>query len=82
MKKQTGVVEKQYQSFDKHDEKYEPEIKEEPDVINDIKLVCNNKYSFSDFKNIRKYSDLSLLSKYYKLLLLYHRLNEFRSLNI
>ena len=40
--------------------------------------MYDSKYSFSDCKNVRKYSDLSLESKYY--IIFHHRLNEFRSL--
>ena len=42
--------------------------------------MYDNKYSFSGYKNVRKHSDLSFTSKYYKLLSFYHRLNEFRNL--
>ena len=42
--------------------------------------MCENKYGFSDYKNFRKYCNLSLESNHYKLLSFYHRLNEFRSL--
>ena len=50
-------------------------------MINDTTIAYDNKYSFSDYKNFRKYSCLSLESKYYKLLSFYHRLNEFKGLN-
>ena len=42
--------------------------------------MYENKYGFSDYKNFRKYCNLSLESNHYKLLSFYHRLNEFRSL--
>ena len=81
---QTSFAEKQYQGIGKlfkPKEIVEPvEIKEEKPEISESKIVCDNKYNFSDYKNVRKYSDLSLESKYYKLLSFYHRLNEFRSL--
>ena len=77
LKKKTKVAEKQYQGlnkFFKPDEKEGPlEIKEEkPEIISDTKIVYDNKYGFSYFKNVKKYSNLSLESKYYKLLSFYH----------
>ena len=41
--------------------------------------MYDSKYSFSDYKNVRKCSDISLEPKYYKLVSFYYRLNEFRS---
>ena len=77
---QTSFAEKQYQGINKlfkPKEIVEPvEIKEEKPEMSESKIACDNKYNFSDYKNVRKYSE----SKYYKLLSLYHRLNEFRSL--
>ena len=60
MKKQTSVAEKKYQDFDKifnHDEKEEPlKIeKKEPLTTAESSLISNNKYSFSEFKNVEKY---------------------------
>ena len=57
LKKQASVAEKQYKSFDKvfnHDEKEEPvKIKrEEPLTFDEWSLFHNNKYSFSEFKNV------------------------------
>ena len=42
--------------------------------------MYDNKYSFSSFKNVRQFSNISLESKYDTFLLFYHLLNEFRSL--
>ena len=86
LKKKTSVAEKQYQGlnqlfkYDKREE--EPVIikKEKPAIISASKLMHDNKYSFSNYKNVRKYIDLSFTTKYHKLLLFYHRLNEFRNL--
>ena len=60
MKKQTSVAEKKYQDFDKifnNDEKEEPlKIeKKEPLTTAESSLISNNKYSFSEFKNVEKY---------------------------
>ena len=69
LKKQTSVAEKQYQSFDKvfnHDKKEEPvKIKKERLLTTDkSSLSYNNKCSFIEFKNIGKYVDDSLVSRY------------------
>ena len=69
LKKQTSVAEKQYQSFDKvfnHDKKEEPvKIKKERPLTTDkSSLFYNNKCSFLEFKNIGKYIDDSLVSRY------------------
>ena len=60
LKKQTSVVEKKYQDFDKifnHDEREEPlKIeKKEPLTTAESSLISKNKYSFSEFKNVEKY---------------------------
>ena len=59
LKKQASIAEKQYQDFDvfNHDEKEEPlKIeKEEPLTTDDLSLFYNNKYTFSEFKNVGKY---------------------------
>ena len=60
LKKQTSVVEKKYQDFDKifnHDEREEPlKIeKKRPLTTAEPSLISNNKYSFSEFKNVEKY---------------------------
>ena len=38
------------------------------------------KYSFSDYRNVRKYYDLSFMTKHDKLSSFYYQLNEFRNL--
>ena len=43
--------------------------------------MYNKIYSFREYRNVRKYYDLSLKSTYYKLLSLFHELNEFRNLS-
>ena len=43
--------------------------------------MCNKIYNFREYRNVRKYYDLSLKSTYYKLLSLFHELNEFRNLS-
>ena len=78
LKAQTSVAEKQYQRLNKlfkQDEKEGPVTikKEKPVIISESKLMHDNKYSFNEYKNVRKYSDLSFTSKYYKLLWFYHR---------
>ena len=55
--------------------------KEKPAIISASKLMYGSKYSFGDYKKVRKYSDLSFTTKYDKLLSFYHRLNEFRKFN-
>ena len=42
--------------------------------------MYDRKYTFSEYANVRKYYDLSLVSKYYILLSFFRRLNEFRNL--
>ena len=69
LKKQTNVAEKQYQDFDKvfnHDEEEEPfKIeKEEPLKTAKSSLMYNSKYSFNELKNVGKYEDESLVSRY------------------
>ena len=85
LKTQTSVAEKQYQGVNKlfkPDEKEQPiTIKKEKQTMADkSKIVCDNKYSFSDYRNIRKYYDLSFITKYNKLSTFYHRLIEFRGI--
>ena len=72
LKTQTSVAEKQYQGVNKlfkPDEKEQPiTIKKEKQTMADkSKIVCDSKYSFSDYRNIRKYYDLSFITKYNKL---------------
>ena len=86
LKNQTSVAENQYQGLNKlfkSDKKEEEPIaikKEKPSIIIESKLMYYSKYSFSDYKNVRKYSELSFMAKYDKLLSFYHRLNRFRNL--
>ena len=84
LKTQTSVAEKQFQGLNKH---FNPENEEKPvtikkkkEIISESQIVYDNKYSFSSFKNVRQYSNISLESKYDMFLLFYHLLNEFRSL--
>ena len=83
LKKQTIVAEKQYKglnNFLKPDEKEVPlTIKKKPTMTDKSKLVYDSKYSFSDYRNIRKYYDLSFMTRHDKLSSFYHRLIEFRS---
>ena len=53
------LLKKQYQNFDKvyHDDG------EEPEIIHKLKLIKNNKYTFSEQINGRKYLDNSFESK-------------------
>ena len=74
-----------YQGLNKHfksGKKEEPLTirKEKPAITDESKLMYGNKYSFSDYRNLRKYYDLSFTAKYYKLLLSCHPLNKFRNL--
>ena len=83
LKKQTSVNEKQYQSFDKifnHDEKEETVTikKKEPLKTDKSSLVYDSKYSFSEYRDVGKYYNLSFTTKYNSLLPFYHWLNEFR----
>ena len=69
LKTQTSVAEKQFQGLNKH---FNPEKEEKPvtikkkkEIISESKIVYyDNKYSFSSFKNVRQYSNISLESKY------------------
>ena len=63
------IVEKQYQEINKTDEKEEPVkiTKVKPEIVHELKLSCVNKYNFSDYKNVRNFSDIS------------HGLNRFRN---
>ena len=71
-KNQTSVAEKQYQGSNKlfrTDEK----ISHKPYLIYGIK------YSFSEYRNFKEYSDLSFMTKYDKLILFYYWLNGFKN---
>ena len=73
LKAQTSFVEKHYQGknkFIKTDEKEEPITirKEKPEVISESKLIYESKVGFSYYKDVRSFSDISFISKYYKLL--------------
>ena len=54
--------------------------KEKPAITAKSKLMYDNKYTFNDYRNVRKYYDLSFKAKYDKSLSFYHRLNKFRNL--
>ena len=41
--------------------------------------MYDSKYSFSEYRNLKKYSDLSSTTKYNRLLSFYHWLNDFRN---
>ena len=43
--------------------------------------MYDSKYSFIDYKNVRKYSEHFFTTTYDKMLSLYHSLNKFRNLN-
>ena len=78
LKKQTSIVEKEYQGLNmlfKSDKKKEERVttkKEKTTIISESKLTYGSRYSFSDNKNVKKYSDLSFTTKYDKLLSFYH----------
>ena len=85
LKAQTSIAENQNQELNKLFKPDEKEkrvtIKKEKTVITgESKLMYDSKYSFSDYKNVRKYYDLCFSTKYDKLLSFYLRLNEFRNL--
>ena len=68
LQRQTNVAEKQYQEFNvvfNHDEKEEPvKIKKEGSLtIDESSIFYNNKYRFSEYKNVDKYLDDSLVSR-------------------
>ena len=84
MKKQTSTAEKQYQGLNnllKPDEKEQTvTIKnEKPEITDKSNLIYDNEYCFSEHRNYKKYSGLSFMTKYYKLLSFCHRLNDFRN---
>ena len=83
LKEQTSVAEKQCQSFDKvinHDEKEKPVKieKERPLTTDELSLFYKNKYSFIEFKNVGKYMDDSIVSRYNYLALFKEQLEEFK----
>ena len=41
--------------------------------------MYDNKYTFSEYRNVRKYSDPSFTTRYDRLLSFYHWLNHFRN---
>ena len=62
------LLKKQYQNFDKvyHGDGEEKSVtikNEEPEIIHKLKLIKNNKYTFSEQRNGRKYLDNSFESK-------------------
>ena len=83
LKAKTSAAEKQYQVLNKifkADEKEELVTikKEKLEITNKSNLMYNSKYSLSEYRNVRKYYDLSLKLKY-KLLSFFDWLNEFRN---
>ena len=69
LKKQTSVAEKLQQSFDKvfnHDEKEKPvQIKKDRPLTTDkLSIFYNNSDSFIELKNVGKYRDDCLVSRY------------------
>ena len=85
LKKQTSVAEKQYQRLNKlfkPDEKEETVTikKEKAEITRKSNLIYDNKYSFSEYGNYKKYSCLPFIKKCDKLFSFYHRLNNFRNL--
>ena len=84
MKKQTSVGEKQYQSFDtifNNEEKEEPVKKQKKTSIttNKSSLVYDSNYSFSEYRNVVKYYNLSFTTKHGRFLSFDHGLKEFRN---
>ena len=71
--KQTNVVENQHQNFDKTvkpDEKEKPPTikKEKLEITGELNVLYDSKHSFSEYRNISRFYDISLDSKYHKLL--------------
>ena len=84
LKAETSVVEKQYQKLNKifeSDDEEEPITikKEKLEIIHEHepKLICNKKYSFSEYGKVAKYMDDSPESEYNRLAKFYNSLNEF-----
>ena len=84
LKAQTSVVEKHDQklnmtfvTFESDDEEEEPVPikKENLGTIHEPKLIYNNKYAFSKYRNVGKYMDDSPDSKYNRLAKFYNQLN-------
>ena len=46
--------------------------KEEPEIADKSNLIYDNKYSFSEYINFKKYSDLSFMRNCDRLLSFYH----------
>ena len=83
-KAQTSVVEKHdqklnmtFMTFESDDEEEEPlSIKKENlGTIHESKIIYNNKYTFSKYRNVRKYMDDFPNSKYNRLAKFYNQLN-------
>ena len=83
LKAQTDIAKRQYQEiedtfeFDKIIKKEKPAFKK----YNRSNLICNCKYSFYEYYNIKNFSSLSLMSKYPILLSFYSDVNKFNNLN-
>ena len=54
--------------------------KEKPVTSSESNLMYDSKYSFSDYRNVRKYYNFFFKSKYDNLLLYKNRLNELKNL--
>ena len=64
LKVQSSFAENHYQGMNKL---FNPKIKEKKtEIMTESKIVYENEYSFSDYKNVRKYSDLSLELSFYR----------------
>ena len=83
LKAQTNIAKKQYQNLDntyKFDEiikKGKPKFRK----YNRSNLICNSKYSFYEYYNIKNFNSLSLKSKYSILLSIYSNLKKINNLN-
>ena len=71
-KNQTSVAEKQYQGSNKL-------FRTDEEISHKPYLIYGIKYSFSEYRNFKEYSDLSFMTKYDKLILFYHWLNGFKN---
>ena len=71
-KNQTSVAEKQYQGSNKL-------FRPDGEIYHKSYLIYDIKYSFSEYRNFKEYSDLSFTTKHDKLILFYHWLNGFKN---
>ena len=54
--------------------------KEKLEITDELSLIYDSKYNFSQYRNIRRHYNIYLEPKYCKLLSFYYRLNELRNL--